>query len=106
MPINLPKRLIQVKQFAGGKIDSRNGNFYLKIMFFQIFKISSTKTIAGPHRSWQPLLGPKKSASQSIYIGPMVHIVATWDTIKQKILTTPLGDNSWPGLPKLADILA
>ena len=35
--------VIQVKQFAGGKIDSRNGNFYLKIMFFQIFKISSTK---------------------------------------------------------------
>ena len=29
------------------------------------------------HRSWQPLLGPKKSPSQSIYIGPKVHIVAT-----------------------------
>ena len=51
----------------------------------------------------------KKSPSQSIYIGPKVHIVATWDTIKQKILTTPLGDSSWyglPNLPKLADILA
>ena len=29
------------------------------------------------HRSWQPLLGPKKSPSLSIYIGPKVLIVAT-----------------------------
>jgi len=31
----------------------------------------------------------KKSPSQSIYIGQKVHIVATWNTIKQKILMTP-----------------
>ena len=51
----------------------------------------------------------KKSPSQSIYIGPKVHIVATWNTIKQKILMTPLGNSTWhalPNLPKLADILA
>ena len=65
-------------------------------MFFQIRSPQIMATI-----TW-----PKKSASQSIYIGPTVHIVATWDTIKQKILTTPLGDNSWHGLPKLVDILA
>ena len=46
------------------------------------------------HRSWQPLLGPKKSPSQSIYIG---------------LKDSPLGDSSWhglPNLPKWADILA
>ena len=32
---------------------------------------------------------PKKSASQSIYIGPMVHIVATWGTIKKLNISTP-----------------
>ena len=30
------------------------------------------------HRSWQPLLGPKKSPSQSIHIGPKIHIVAKY----------------------------
>ena len=61
------------------------------------------------HSSWQRLLGPKKSPRKSTYIGPKVHIVATWGTIKKLNFSTPLGDSSWhalPNLPKLADILA
>ena len=34
------------------------------------------------HSSWQRLLGPKKSPRKSTYIGPKVHIVATWGTLK------------------------
>ena len=51
----------------------------------------------------------KKSPRKSTYIGPKVHIVATWGTLKKLNFSTPLGDSSWhalPNLPKLADILA
>ena len=51
----------------------------------------------------------KKSSSKSTNIGPMVHIVTTWETIKKLKNSTPLGDSSWhglPNLPKLADFLA
>ena len=54
-------------------------------------------------------LGQKKTPSKSTYIGPKIHIVATWGTIKELNFSTPLGDSSWhalPNLPKLADILA
>ena len=51
----------------------------------------------------------KKSSSKSANIGSKVHIVATWETIKELKSSTPLGDSSWhalPNLPKLADFLA
>ena len=46
------------------------------------------------HSSWQRLLGPKKSPRKSTYIGPKVHIVATWGTLKKLNFSTPLGDSS------------
>ena len=46
------------------------------------------------HSSWQCLLGPKKSPRKSTYIGPKVHIVATWGTLKKLNFSTPLGDSS------------
>ena len=60
------------------------------------------------HSSRQRLLG-QKSTSKSTYMGPKVHIVATWGTLKKLNFSTPLGDSTWhalPNLPKLADILA
>ena len=51
----------------------------------------------------------KKSSSKSTNIGPKVHIVTTWESIKKLKNITPLGDSSWhalPNLPILVDILA
>ena len=41
------------------------------------------------HSSWQWLFEPKKSSSKSTNIGPTVHIVATWETIKKLKNNTP-----------------
>ena len=58
-------------------------------MYSFLHFFGSSLILYAEHSSCEQLLGPKKSPSKSTYIGPKVHIVATWGTGKQKNLMTP-----------------